>query len=100
MIRKTREFEQFRDKLSGNQLDNLRAHLVNALAEGGLKHQGLTVLELGAGVKFHVYAGRDKGLEDTWLLGGHWVRRGEPSAEFLRRMRQYAERISRGEAPE
>lgn len=100
MIRKTSDFEGFRELLDRNQLDNLRARLINMMAVGELKNHVLTVIELGTGVRFFVYVDRDQGSDVVWLLGGHWVRKGEPTNEFTRKMERFAHEIAGGRSPE
>jgi hypothetical protein len=91
----TREYLAFRDTLNNRQLENLKNRLLNMLTLRELPSDVLTIIELGSGLKFHVYVDRSRGI--IWLLGGYWVRAGEPSPYFLDKMNDYAARLVRGE---
>lgn len=94
----TSEYLEFRNTLNNDQLLNLRNKLKNMLQDEDVRDHILTVLELGGAILFHVYI--DKASGTVWILGGHWVRQGEPSKEFLARMHRYAAEILRGEEPQ
>ena len=98
MTRHTKEYLEFRVKLDNRQLDNLKATLTNMLHAKELKEAQLTILELGSALRFHVYVDQVSGV--LWLLGGHWVRPGEPSADFEARMLRFADDLAHGRVPE
>ena len=93
----TKEYVEFRDTLNNDQLLCLKGELQNRIVAGTLKENVLTTLKLGGLVQFHVYV--DKSSGSLWLLGGHWVRNGEPTKGFLERMNRYAEDLLRGREP-
>jgi hypothetical protein len=97
MTRYTREYLEFRDGLNNDQLLNFRAQLKNALSDGLIQDNRLTFFQVGGAVHFHIYVDRHLGV--IWLLGGHWVRKGEPTEAFLERMEHYARELSQGREP-
>ena len=97
MTKFTKEYREFRQTLNNDQLLNLRGELTNRIAAGSLKENVLTILKLGGAVQFHVYV--DKSSGDIWMLGGHWVRAGEPAKSFQDRMNYYANELLQGREP-
>jgi hypothetical protein len=93
----TPEYAHFREQLDNNQLLNFRAHLTNLLHDGSLAERKLRVLEVGGAVRFHIYV--DKVNETLWLLGGHWLRQGEPSKDFMEKMKFYEAELALGREP-
>src|SRR5437764_133412 len=96
-IRTTEKYLLFREMLSNGQVLNLRAKIINKIVNRELQDNILTVVKVGSEVAFHVYV--DQREQTLWLLGGHWVREGEPSRAFVELMHQYAEEILRGREP-
>lgn len=97
MTKFTREYLEFRETLNNDHLLNLRAQLKNMLADGAIQENTLMVLEIGGALLFHIYI--DRSSDTVWLLGGHWVRNGEPTKSFLERMNYFAVEIMQGREP-
>ena len=94
----SKEYLDFRDSLTNAQLLNFRAQLKNFLTDGEIRENTLTIFEVGGSVKFHIYI--DRVNHTVWILGGHWVRIGEPSKGFIERMSFYEAEIAKGREPE
>jgi hypothetical protein len=94
----TRDYEKFREVLDNDQLSRLRARLRNLVAAKALKSGVMTVIHGERERPFAVYVFRLGGR--LWLLGGHWIRKGEPSPEWSHRLRVYVGRLMEGEEPE
>jgi hypothetical protein len=93
----SKEYLEFRENLNNAQLLNFRAQLKNSLHDGEIARNTLSILQVGGVLSFHIYI--DRTDETIWLLGGHWVRSGEPTRTFLERMNFYAAEISQGRRP-
>jgi len=96
-IESTRRYLRFRALLANRELDNFRAVLSNITFDRKLP-EGPFVFQLRGPKPFRIAVYR-RG-EILWALAGHWERKGEPTADFLRYVQQAGLRIAAGAAPD
>ena len=88
------QWESFRNHLTNRQRDNLSALLNAELLVGNLRHgrQRIIIVTHAPKVAVFVYLWKDV----LYLLGAHWLREGQPTADFLKMVRRDLERIQNG----
>ena len=76
-----RQWESFRNLLNDRQRHNLSVLLAIELSSGKIPNdsQRILIVTPKPQAAVFVYRHRDR----LYLLGGHWLRKGEPSQRFL-----------------
>ncbi len=80
-----RQWESFRNLLTNRQRHNLGVLLAIELANGKIVPAGQRIIIVTPEPKAAVFVYRHGDV--LYLLGGHWLRQGEPSAAFLKLIR-------------
>jgi hypothetical protein len=83
--------------LDNHYLLSLKLKLMEMNAQRLFKENTLKEVVVGAELRCTVYADKRDGT--LWLLGGHWVKDGEPSAAYRARMNYYAAELLAGREP-
>lgn len=80
-----RQWESFRNLLSNRQRHNLGVLIAIELASDKIPHGSQRIIIVTPDPKAAVFVYRHHDV--LYLLGGHWLRQGEPSAAFLKLIR-------------
>lgn len=92
-----RQWKRFREHLSNRQMENL-AGLINAeLMNGNLREGASRLIIVTPAPRAAVTVLRQTEL--LFIVGGHWIRAGEPNAEHLKLIHRDIARIKRGDLP-
>jgi hypothetical protein len=76
-----RQWESFRNLLNNRQRMNLSALLALELDAGRLRHDAQRIMIVVPAPKAAVFVYRHRDV--LYLVGGHWLRQGEPTQAFL-----------------
>jgi hypothetical protein len=90
------EYVRFSDNLNVHELTHLKAKLESLYAEGKIEAGKLVRVPFERPMghrSFEIYVYLQDDPKTIWLLGGHWIRKGEPAAEFMRQMREHVKEI-------
>jgi len=90
-----RQWERFREHLSNRQLSNLAAILEWQVNRHQIKDGGAHIVIVTPEPKAAVFVVKHRDV--LYLVGGHWLRFGEPTADFLALMRRDIARINERE---
>ena len=89
-----RQWESFRNLLSNRQRDNLsailNAHLLSRKLVNG--KQLIVIITPAPRAAAFVFMWKDV----LYLVGGHWLRKGEPTSDFLKLIRGDISRLKKG----
>lgn len=88
------QWESFRNHLTNRQRDNLSALLNAELLVGHLRHGKHRIVIVTPTPRIAVFVFLWKDV--LYLLGAHWLREGQPTADFLKMIRKDMERIRNG----
>lgn len=89
-----RQWESFRNLLSNQQRHNLGVLIALELGSGNL-HDGQRIIIVTPQPRAAVFVYRHQ--DTLYLIGGHWLRKGEPSQAFLDLVRGDIAKIQKGE---
>ncbi len=89
-----RQWESFRNLLSNRQRDNLSALLNAQLLTRKLINGKQLIIIVTPAPKAAVFVLLWK--DTLYLVGGHWLRKGEPNADYLKLVRSDIAKIKKG----